>query len=99
MPAGLRVYDPTTGALEVNITDRLTRFLGRISVSAGASGTVTDDGFLTGTPFYIAKRTNAGSPSFLNNTMVPPVVSFAGNVMTYNVASPSGDHLITYAVY
>jgi len=98
MPQGLQTWD-ASGNLLVDIQDRLTRFLGTIAISAGASGTVTDDGFLTGTPFCIALRTNAGSPSFLNNTMVPPTISFAGNVMTYNAASPSGDHRLIYGVY
>lgn len=98
MPQGLQVWD-ASGNLIVDVSDRLTRILGTILVAAGSSGTVTDDGFLTGTPFPIAIRTNAGSPSFMNNTMVPPSITFAGNVMTYNVASPSGDHRIIYGVF
>jgi hypothetical protein len=98
VPQGLQTWD-ASGALLVDITDRLTRFLGTISISAGAPGTVTDNGFLTGAPFCISLRTAAGTPNFLNNTMVPPVVSFAGNVMSYNAASPSGDHLLIYGVY
>lgn len=97
MPQGLQCWD-ASGTLLVDITDRLTRILGVTTVSAGGSGTVTDDGFLTGSPFCIAIRSAVGLSTF-NSSMVPPDISFASNVMSYAANSPSGDHYLIYGVY
>lgn len=99
MAAGLRCWD-ASGTLLLDVSDRLTRTLGAVFVAAGASGTITDDGFLTGTPFKISIRTNAGGFTGFNATMIPPAVSFAGNQMTYvSTSPPTGDHYILYGVY
>lgn len=98
MATGVKVWD-ALGNLTFDGTTRISRVLGNIAVSAGATGSVTDAGFATGTPYCIALRTNAGTPTQPNNTMAPPIISFAGTTMNYNVASPSGDHLLIYGVY
>lgn len=97
MPQGLQCWD-ASGTLLVDITDRLTRILGATAISAGATGSVMNDGFLTGTPFCIAIRTAYGS-AYMNSSMVAPVIGFVGNTMNYAANSPSGDHYLIYGVY
>ncbi|SEG59245.1 hypothetical protein [Bosea lathyri] len=97
MPAGAQVYFPGGVDLLFEVTDRLTRFLGILYVPAGTSGSVVNDGFLTGAGVCACLRTNAAGANFMNNTMVPPAIGFSGNTMTYG-ASP-GDHLLFYGVH
>lgn len=98
MADGLKVWD-ASGNLTFDGTTRISRVLGSIGVSAGATGSVTDAGFATGTPYCICVRTNAGTPTQPNNSNIPPIISFAGTTMSYNVAAPSNDHLLIYGVY
>lgn len=99
MAIGLIVRDPSTGAIVSEVTTRLSRVLGTLFVGAGAVGSVTDAGFATGTPYCIAVRTSAGTPTQPNASMAPPIISFVGTTMNYDVASPSNDHLLIYGVY
>jgi hypothetical protein len=95
---GLQCWD-ASGVLLVDVTDRLTRILGFYSMSAGSSGTITDAGFLTGSGFCIAVRTNNGGGDIFNNTMVAPDVSFSGSDLNYASRATTGDHLLIYGVY
>jgi hypothetical protein len=97
MATGLKVWD-ASGNLIVDTSSRLTRILGYTTLSASGSGSVTDDGFLTGTPFYVAQRSNAPAGSFDASTS-QCVVSFSSNVMSYSTAHPVADFIITYGIY
>lgn len=96
MATGLRVWD-ASGNLVVDVTDRLTRILGVVSMPANSSGSVVDDGFLTGTPFPIAIRSNG--TTFFNGTSVAVSISFSGNTMNYSTTQTVADYLIVYGVY
>lgn len=98
MAVGLKVRD-ASGNLIVDETTRLSRVLGTTLVGAGAIGSITNAGFATGTPYCIALRTNAGTPTQPNGSMAPPIITFVGTTMNYNVLSPSNDHLLIYGVY
>jgi hypothetical protein len=98
MATGVKVWDGS-GNLTFDGTTRISRVLGTIAVPAGATGSVTDAGFATGAPYCIALRINAGAPNQPNNSMAAPIISFAGTTMSYNVAAPSGDHMLIYGVY
>jgi len=51
MPRGLQIFD-SNGNETLNITMSLGRILGSFRVTGG-SGSVVNDGFLQGTPFYL----------------------------------------------
>ena len=97
MTVGFRVRD-AGGNLLVDSPTRLSRIIGTLTISAGSSGTVTNDGFLTGVGYCIALRTNVGNPTSMASSMVPPIIGFSGNQMSYHAASPTGDHLLIYGV-
>jgi len=96
MAVGLKTWD-AAGNLIIDTTTRMSRVIGMTSISGGSSGSVTDAGFLTGAPYCIAVR--SGLSSGFDNSMLSPVISFAGSTMTYSAASPTGDHLLIYGVY
>lgn len=98
MATGLKTWD-ASGNLIIDTATRMSRVIGMTYASAGATGSVTDAGFGTGTPYCIAIRANDGSPSIYDQGMVSPIISFAGTTMSYNVASPADDHLLIYGVY
>lgn len=98
MADGLKVWD-ASGNLIVDTATRMSRVLGTTIVSAGAIGSITDAGFATGTPYCIALRTNAGTPTQPNGSMAPPIINIVGTTLNYNVLSPSNDHLLIYGVY
>ena len=85
MPAGAESYD-ASGNLIFGVTDSLTRWLGVIFIGIGDSGVITNDGLLTGRPWY---EVQVYSPTYVIG--YNPAVSFAGNQMFYtNSPSPIG---------
>ena len=98
MADGLKVWD-ASGNLTFDGTTRISRVIGVTGVAAGATGSITDAGFATGTPYCLCIRANAGSVTQPNAAMAAPIISFSGTTMSYNVASPSGDHFLIYGVY
>lgn len=100
MAFGMQIFDPS-GILKVDISDRLLRFLGTIIVGPGpASGSVTDDGFLTGTPFWFSTMHSANSSSFWpGEGLLPADVSFSGNLMSWSLVNGRPTTRIQYGVY
>lgn len=96
MATGIKTWD-ASGNLIVDVTDRLTRILGYVTMPANSSGSVVDDGFLTGSPFYIAIRSNGGSA--FNGTTVAVTISVSGNTMNYSTTQLVADFIIVYGVY
>lgn len=99
MSAGFFVKD-AAGNLKVDGTKRLLRFLGTIVVGPGpASGTVVDDGFLTGTPFrFCSMHSNNGSSYWPGESLLAPSVTIVGNVLTYNLDASKPTVRIQYGV-
>lgn len=80
MSNGVLVLD-AGGVEQLNTSVRVGKLLGSTTVSS--SGSLTDAGFSTGTPWYIAVPTTAGgAPSWFGFT-----VSFSGNTMTWMTTS------------
>ena len=98
MSTGGKFWD-AFGNLISDSTYRWSRVIGTLYAAAGATGSVTDAGFATGTPYCIALRVSAGSPTGVDSSLVSPIISFSGTTMSYNVASPASDHLLIYGVY
>lgn len=100
MAVGLRVWD-SSGYLKVDISDRLLRFLGDpIIAGEGTSGSVTNDGLLTGTPFWLAAPFNSGGTGYWpGDRLIPPTVSVSGNVLSYTINVGLGTQIIQYGVY
>ncbi len=101
MPSGLEIYEDGTGRLRQSFGDRLFRFLGEpLIVGPGGSGVVTNDGFLTGTPDFVANMfSNNGSSYWPGEGLLPPTVSFSGNQMFYSVPSFLPTQIIQYGVW
>ncbi len=97
MADGIKVWD-ASGNLTFDGTTRISRVLGTISVAQGTSGSLSDAGFATGTPYCVASRTNA-TPTSFGGANTGPIISFAGTTMFYDLANPTGDHLLIYGVY
>lgn len=96
MAVGLRTWDAAGNPI-IDVTDRLMRFIGYVIVSS--SGSLTNDGLLTGNPFYVAVMyANNGSGYFPGDNMYPLSVSFSGNQMfwTFNAGQPT--QIIQYGV-
>lgn len=96
MPQGLQTFDQL-GNLKLDLSDRIGRFLGILFVPAGGSGSVVNDGFLTGTPFCFASMASAGGASWPGDNLYPPTISFSGNTMFYN--NPTADHRLHMWVF
>lgn len=101
MPAGLQVWDQF-GALTVDLSYRLSRVIGTVYAPAESSGSVTDDGFLQGTPYCICARTDSfenAIPGADAIGMAAPIISFSGNTMYWSTPAPSRGNLLIYGVY
>lgn len=101
MQAGLEIYEDGTGRLRQSFGDRLFRRLGEpLVVGPGASGVITNDGFLTGEPDFIANVFSPDSSSYWpGEGLRAPDVSFSGNQMFYSVPSYLPTQVIQYGVY
>lgn len=65
--------------------DRVMRSLGTIVIGAGASGSIVDNGFLTGTPFFFCTMSSPDSPAtWYGEALLPPSISVSGNTLTYS---------------
>lgn len=94
MPQGLQVWD-ASALLVQDVTDSLTRVLGYVD-TGGNAGSLTDDRFYSGRPFYVLVSTTSGI------ARVPLRVSFSGNVMNWFQAEGfvnAPESRIYYGVY
>jgi hypothetical protein len=100
MPAGFESYSPL-GLLRASIGDRILRWLGDpIIAGAGTSGTFVSDGFLTGTPFWLAAPFDPGGAGYWpGDTLVPPIVSVSGNTLSYTIQAGLSTTIIQCGVY
>lgn len=96
----MQVFDQF-GNLKVDISDRVLRFLGNpIIAGEGTSGSVISDGFLTGTPFWLAAPFSSGGTAYWpGDKLVPPSVSISGNTLSYTINTGLGTQIIQYGVY
>lgn len=98
MAPGFRVRDPVTGEIKVDGTRRLLILGGTLIVPAGTSGTIVNDAFAIGEPFcFCSGLRGDGTTSFPITNFIPPVVSFAGNVMTYS--NPGASHRLMFGSF
>lgn len=98
MPAGFEVWD-SVGNLRVGVTHRLMRFLGYVVVGVG-SGSLVNDGLLTGRPFYVANMySNNGSSYYPGEGLYPPAVWFSGNQMFWTVNNGQPTQIIQFGTY
>lgn len=98
MPEGLQVFSSSENLI-VDLSDRVLRFLGTYIIAPGASGTITNDGFLTGTPFcFCTMHSNSSTALWPGESLFPPAISVSGNVLTYASAVAASTRL-QYGVY
>lgn len=100
MAVGLKVWD-ASGTLILDVTDRILRFLGPPIIAAeGSSGSLVNDGFLTGTPVWIAAPFDPGGSSYWpGDRLIPPLVSISGNTLSYTIQAGLDTQIIQYGVY
>ena len=100
MAAGLKVWD-ASGNLVLDSADRLLRFLGTAIVGPGpVSGSITNDGFLTGEPHCFCTMHSNNALSFWpGEGMLAPSISFVGNVMVYTLTAAHPTTRLQYVVY
>lgn len=72
MTVGLRVRDPATGVVQVEVTDRVTKVLGTLETGT-AAGSITVPEFANGTPWVIALDYLAGNAVVDNLAMTPTI--------------------------
>lgn len=85
MPAGMQIFDGL-GNVTLDVSDSVAKYLGTVSVPASngvsdQTGTVTDNGFLSGTLWWLVTL----PPTVTLGSKV--TVSVSGNVLTW-VAQP-----------
>ncbi|MCY0385667.1 hypothetical protein OVY01_00105 [Robbsia sp. Bb-Pol-6] len=81
MANGLRCWD-ASGNLTLDVTDRLTRFLGSLSTGT-AAGSASIAGFSTGTPWiHVLDSVNPSAA-----TTQAPSVSISGTTISWSYAS------------
>lgn len=85
------------GVVTLDLNDRVARLIGIYFLPAGASGSIANDGILTGTPFVAAHMIGSGASGFGGSNTAPPSVAFSGNVMSYAIGL--ADHRLMLWVY
>lgn len=100
MAVGLKVWD-ASGTLILDATDRILRFLGEpIIAGEGASGSLVNDGFLTGTPVWLAAPFDPGGSGYWpGDRLIPPLVTISGSTLSYTIQAGLGTQIIQYGVY
>ena len=100
MAYGVEFRD-ASGNITLTLSDRLPRYLGStLIVAPGSSGSITNDGFLTGIPFWEANMYSNNALSYWpGEGLLPPDVSIVGNVLTYSVNLGLPTQSIQYGVY
>lgn len=90
MPAGFQVFDPN-GKSILDTADRITRVLGLVDI-AGASGSQSNAGLATGSPFWTIVPNGSGWP---------PAVTISGNTISwsYGPQTPKQHCSLVYGVY
>jgi hypothetical protein len=89
---GCRVRDDA-GNIILDLTDRLGRVLGVVTITS-SGGSVTNAGFLDGSPFWVYLKDTNGN--FSNQ----PTISVAGDTLSWSWPSGGGsDGRILYGVY
>lgn len=97
MSVGLRTWDAAGNPI-IDVTDRLMRFLG-YTIQGVGSGSLTNDGLLTGNPFYVAEMySNDGYGYYPGDNMYPISVSFSGNQMFWTINAGQPTQIIQYGV-
>ena len=84
MARGFRQRDPVTGQILVDITSRLPRLIGWVSITGGASGSITVPSSGSNPAFFYFSPSNDGncSPTFSQSEGTGDVISwvYSGSV-------------------
>ena len=95
MASGIKIMD-SSGNVMVDSSSLASRILGVYNVPGTVNTyNISNDGFLTGTPFYVIY-------SLVGLNSVPnylPTVTFSGNTMTINVSVYQPPCDVIYGVY
>ena len=93
MPQGLQIWD-ASGNLILDTSNRIGRVLGVVTLDGNTSSSETNDGLLTGTPFYMVV--------FLGSfATYSPTISIASNVISWTMPSGAAGNFyrLVYGVY
>lgn len=78
MSEGLQIFN-ANGSILVDTTALLGRILGSVSVAASTPGSITNNGFLTGSPFTLVLPLNPSDPS----VYIPPKAIVSGATLSW----------------
>lgn len=93
MPAGLQVWD-ASGNLVLDVSDPISRLSGTVTITAGATGSVTVPNASQGSIWY-AVLVNGGSTYSPNISVSGSTISWAPST----IATPAADAIMLYGVY
>ena len=96
MATGLRTWE--SGSLALDVTDRLTRVAGQVSISAGSTGSVTCP---EGTPWFVLYLLDQNEPGSVGGAPAPQI-TVNGSVISWGPksgASTSQTATLTYGAY
>lgn len=83
MPAGLQVFNQF-GALEVDIGDRVGRWLFTLIIPPSSSGSLNHPGLLQGTPIpFTVMYSDDSAMTFPGDSLFAPIINFSGDLMTW----------------
>lgn len=101
MTAGLRVRDPNTGVIIVEITDRLTRILGQVYTGTTA-GSIQVPQFALGSGFAVIQEPPPPNPNIANIYRFPRAF-VSGTTLSWdfpgNGVHPAVGAVIQYGVF
>lgn len=71
MAAGLQIWN-SSGVLILDLTDRISRVLGRVTIDANSSGYITDSRFALGTIWWQVLSPNSLAGAYAPNMVAEP---------------------------
>lgn len=101
MGRGFRQRDPGTGQILVDITTRLPRIIGRISITGGASGSITVPSSGSNPAFFFFAPSNDGncSPTFSQSAGAGDVISWTYSGSVGQIPITPIDGILSYGRY
>ncbi|WP_321855559.1 hypothetical protein [Paraburkholderia tropica] len=90
MTAGIQIRNPTTGVLMVDITTRLKKILGSVTIQAGVSGSLNDARLASGQAVIAFQPAKIWG--WLVGNVARPNFYVSGTTISWSYSAMSGDN-------